>query len=333
MKNRLRAFQQSFGKTIEFEHGDLRSYEFVYRIIKKHNPRAIVHLGEQPSAPYSMIDAEHAAFTQVNNVVGTLNILYAVHKVVPECHLVKLGTMGEYGTPNIDIPEGFFKIDYNGRRAELPFPKLANSFYHWSKVHDSGNIMFACKVWRLRSTDIMQGVVYGTKTNEIDEDERLLTRFDFDGVFGTVINRYCAQAVIGYTLTPYGKGGQKRGFIALGDSIQCLTLAIDNPPEAGEYRVFNQFDEVYSINELAENVSKVANRLGLNTDVVHVENPRIEPENHYYNPRHEKLRRLGFRPTYKLEEELEIMLEDLSKYKDRVIAKKHVIMPKIHWKA
>ncbi len=202
-----------------------------------------MHLGEQPSAPYSMIDAKHATFTQVNNIVGTLNILHAICKIVPDCHLIKLGTMGEYGTPNIDIPEGFFKIEYNGRKDVLPFPKQANSFYHWSKVHNSGNIMFASKVWGLRSTDIIQGIVYGTRTSEIDENEKLLTRFDFDGIFGTVINRYCAQAVLGNTLTPYGRGGKKRGFIALRDSIRCLTLAIDNPPKDGEYRVFNQFSK------------------------------------------------------------------------------------------
>jgi nucleoside-diphosphate-sugar epimerase len=333
MEKRLEAFQKSFNKIIDYEYGDLQNYDFVYNIIKKYTPRAIVHLGEQPSAPYSMIDAKHATFTQVNNIVGTLNILHAICKIVPDCHLIKLGTMGEYGTPNIDIPEGFFEIEYNGRKDVLPFPKLANSFYHWSKVHDSGNIMFASKVWGLKSTDIMQGIVYGTRTNEIDENEKLLTRFDFDGVFGTVINRYCAQAVLGNTLTPYGRGGQKRGFIALRDSIRCLTLAIDNPPKDGEYRVFNQFSKIYSISELAKKVSKVANNWDLNTKIMNIENPRIETEDHYYNPQHEKLKGLGFKPSRDIGEEIEILIEDLIKYKDRLIAKKHVLMPKIRWKS
>lgn len=298
----------------------------------KYEPEAIIHLGEQPSAPYSMIDEEHAVFTQTNNIVGTLNILYAMHRIVPDCHLIKLGTMGEYGTPNLDIPEGFFEIEYRGRKDRLPFPRQAGSFYHLTKVHDTHNIIFACKIWGLCSTDIMQGVVYGTRTDEIEEDERLRTRFDFDGIFGTAINRYCAQAVIGHPLSPYGIGHQKRGFIALRDSIQCLTIALKNPPEEGEYRNFNQFDDVYNVTELAEKVKEVAGQLGIKVEIKNIENPRVEAEEHYYNPDHEHLRNLGFKPRYMLEEELKVMLEDLIKYKSRIIAKKDKIEPKVKWK-
>lgn len=332
MDERLEAFREVYDKdNITFFPGSLLDYHFVAGIIKKFKPDAIVHLGEQPSAPYSMIDVEHAIFTQTNNIVGTLNILYAIHESSPNTHLVKLGTMGEYGTPNIDIPEGFFEIEYRGRKDKLPFPRFAGSWYHWSKVHDTGNIMFACKIWGLRSTDIMQGVVYGTRTDEMIDD-RLLTRFDFDEIFGTAINRFCAQAIIGFPLTPYGKGYQKRGFIALRDSIQCLTIAIDNPPEKGEYRVFNQFDEVYSIVELAEAVKEVGNKFGLDVKVNHIKDPRVEAEEHYYNPHHDNLKKLGFKPTHTLKQELEIMFQDLIRYKDRIETKKERILPTVDWR-
>lgn len=331
MDERLKAFKGLFGKDITFWPGNLLDYEFVKGVVKKYQPDAVVHLGEQPCAPYSMIDVEHAVFTQTNNIVGTLNLLYAMHEASPRSHLVKLGTMGEYGTPNVDIPEGFFEIEYRGRKDTLPFPRFAGSWYHWTKVHDTGNIMFACKIWDLCSTDIMQGVVYGTRTAEMTDDS-LLTRFDFDEVFGTALNRYCAQAIIGHKLTPYGKGGQTRGFIALRDSIQCLTIAIDNPPEKGEYRVFNQFDETYSVNELATIVTKIAKKLGFEVETEHIDNPRVEAEEHYYNPDHENLRKLGFRPVHKLEEELEIMLTDLNRFRDRIEAKKDRILPTVLWR-
>jgi len=333
MSERLRVFEQTFGKKICFEYGDLRDYDFVEHVLHEYKPEAIVHLGEQASASFSMMDVDHAVLTQTNNLVGTLNILHAIKEVVPHCHLVKLGSMGEYGVTNIDIPEGFFEIEYRGRKDRLPFPRQAfTDWYHWSKVHDSGNIMLACQIWNLRSTDIMQGIVYGTRTDEMVNDY-LLTRFDFDAVFGTVLNRFCAQAVSGRKLTLYGAGEQKRPIISLRDAIQCIVLTIENPPDKGEYRVFNQFDEVYTITEMAEEVKKIANKLGLDTEIEFRGNPRVEAEQApYYNPIHEKLHQLGFRATHNLEEELEIMLTDLSKYKRRLIAKKDQILPKVRWR-
>jgi UDP-sulfoquinovose synthase len=332
MSERLRVFEQTFGRKMRFEYGDLRNYDFVDYVLDEYKPEVIVHLGEQTSAAFSMMDVDHAVLTQANNVVGTLNVLHAMKKLVPHCHLVKLGSIGEYGVPNIDIPEGFFEVTYRGRKAKLPFPKQAfTDWYHWSKVHDSGNVMLACQIWDLRSTDIMQGVVYGTRTDEMVNDY-LLTRFDFDAVFGTVLNRFCAQAVLGQKLTPYGLGRQKRPIIALRDAIQCLTLAVQNPPDKGEYRVFNQFDEVYTITEMAKKVKRVANRLGLSTEIESCENPRIEEEQvNYYNPIHERLYQLGFRAAHNIEEELETMLTDLSKYKRRLIAKKSRILPRVRW--
>ena len=334
MSKRLAAFERASGEKIDFEYGDLRDYDFVCHVLDKHRPEAIVHLGEQSSAPFSMIDVAHATLTQTNNLVGTLNLLHGIRKTVPKCHLVKLGSMGEYGCPNIDIPEGFFDVEYRGRKDTLLFPKKAlGDWYHWSKVYDSGNVMLACEIWDLRSTDVMQGVVYGLYTNETTNDD-LLTRFDFDAVFGTCINRFCAQAAIGSKVTPYGMGGQKRPVIALRDAINCLKITIENPPGEGEYRVFNQYDEVYTVNEMAEGVRKVANKMGLDVQIGPIENPRRESEKDvYYNPLSEKLYQLGFKPAHTLEGELETMLTCLVKNRDRIIDRKDTIPPKVRWKA
>jgi UDP-sulfoquinovose synthase len=331
MTDRLQVFHENFGKNLQFFKGDLTDYNFVENIFKHFNPEAVVHLGEMPSAPYSMIDVKHATLTQTNNIVGTLNMLYAMRDICPGSHLVKLGTMGEYGTPNIDIPEGFFEIEYRGRKDCLPFPKQAGSWYHQSKVHDSNNVLMACKIWELKSTDIMQGVVFGTRIDEMGDDERLLTRLDFDQSFGTAINRFCCQAVIGEPLSPYGKGHQKRGFLPLRDSMQCLTIAAENPPESSGYRVFNQFDEVYDITELAMKVKKVGDSLGLNVVVKNLENPRKEMEDHYYNPDHQHLLDLGYQPTHDVEQEMKIMLNDLIKHRDRIEARKEALIPDIRW--
>jgi UDP-sulfoquinovose synthase len=331
MTERLQAFHDAFGESLDFRRGDLRDYNVVLNLVRAFEPEAIVHLGEQPSAPYSMVDVQHAVYTQTNNVVGTLNLLFAMREACPRAHLVKLGTMGEYGTPNIDIPEGFFTIEYRGRTDTLPFPRQAGSWYHQSKVHDSHNVAMACRIWGLRSTDIMQGVVYGTRVDAMGEDERLVTRFDFDQCFGTAINRFCAQAVIGQPLTPYGKGGQRRGFLPLRDSVQCLFLALTNPPKDGEYRVFNQFEETYSVYDLAEKVKKVGDQLGLGVEIRATENPRIEKEEHYYQPDREHLMRLGYRPTQDMEGEIKIVLGDLIRYRDRIAARKRALLPDIRW--
>lgn len=330
LHKRVSAFREVTGVEIELHVGDLQDYATVARVLQEFRPDAIVHYGEQPSAPYSMIDHAHAVYTQVNNVAGTLNVLFALRDHVPDCHLVKLGTMGEYGTPNIDIEEGFIDIEHNGRRDVLPFPKQAGSFYHLSKVHDSHNIMFACRVWGLRSTDLNQGVVYGIETEETQLDEQLATSFHYDEVFGTVLNRFCVQAVCGIPLTPYGMGNQKRGFLNINDTIQCVELALLHPPKPGEYRVFNQFTEIFSVQELAELVEKQGQKLGMDVQISPVSNPRVEAEDHYYNPRHTKLIDLGLKPRYLSEELLENMLTTIAGYWDRV--RREIILPRVRWR-
>ena len=331
IKKRLAAFKDHFGYAPYFISGDLTEWNVVRNAITEFKPDSIVHLGENPSAPYSMMDRDKAVWVQMNNVVSTFNILFAMREFAPQAHLVKLGTMGEYGTPNIDIAEGFLEIEHRGRKDYLPFPKQGGSWYHLSKVHSSNNIMLACKLWKLTCTDVMQGVVFGTRTDTMIDDVRMATRFDFDSLFGTAINRFCCQAVIGSPITPYGKGGQRRGFIPLRDSVTCLTLALNKPPKAGEYRVLNQFEAVYGINELADKVKEAACALGLNATIAHVENPRHEMEQHYFNPDNKRLLDLGYLPSNNIERELELMLSDLIKHKARILSKQHLLIPSVRW--
>lgn len=330
LAERVRAWQDVSGHRVETFVGDVTDYGFLSRAVGEFGPEAIVHFAEQRAAPYSMIDREHAVFTQTNNVVGTLNVLYALKELAPECHLIKLGTMGEYGQPNIDIEEGFIEIHHNGRSDVLPFPMQPGSFYHLSKVHDSQNIMFTCKVWKLRATDLHQGVVYGTITPEIAKDARLLNRFDYDDVFGTALNRFCLQAAIGHSLTVYGQGGQTRGFIDIRDTVRCIELSAVNPPKAGEYRVMNQFTEQFSVSQLAEKVREAAGKLGLTARIEHLPNPRVEKETHYYNAKHSKLVDLGLAPHGLSDGLLDSLLNIALKYRERV--NPSVVMPKVDWR-
>ena len=293
-------------------------------------PDTIVHYAEQPSAPFSMSSLERSVETQRNNVLGTLNLLWIMREQCPEAHLVKLGTMGEYGTPNIDIEEGYLDVEHNGRRDTVLFPKKPGSWYHASKVHDSQNIHFACRTWGLRATDLNQGVVYGIETQEMGGDDSLGTSFHYDAVFGTALNRFCVQAVVGEPLTVYGSGKQRRAFLNIRDTLRCVELACTSPAERGEMRIFNQFTEVFSIRELAKLVALSASKMGMRAEVLCVDNPRVEADEHYYNPRAEKLVRLGLKPTLLGEELVESMLRRISERKEHV--DRDVLAPKITWR-
>jgi UDP-sulfoquinovose synthase len=330
IQQRLQRWKDLTGKTIDLFIGDINNYDFLRKAMLQFEPDAVVHFGEQRSAPFSMIDREHAVLTQVNNVVGTLNLLYVMHDHFPDCHLVKLGTMGEYGTPNIDIEEGYITIEHNGRKDTLPYPKQPGSFYHLSKVHDSHNIHFACKIWGLRATDLNQGVVYGVLTDETGMDELLINRLDYDGVFGTALNRFCIQAAIGHPLTVYGSGGQTRGFLDIRDTVRCVELAIASPAQAGEFRVFNQFTEMFSVGDLALKVKQAGTSMGLNVDINHLENPRIEKEEHYFNAKNTNLLSLGLEPHFLSDSLLDSLLNVAVKYKQRVDEKQ--ILPTVKWK-
>jgi UDP-sulfoquinovose synthase len=327
---RIERWQELTSQKVEFFMGDITNYSFLAEVFRKFTPEAVVHFGEQRSAPFSMIDREHAVLTQVNNVVGTLNLLYAIKEFNPDCHLVKLGTMGEYGTPNIDIEEGYITIEHNGRKDTLPYPKQPGSYYHVSKCQDTLNIHFACRIWGLRATDLNQGVVYGVLTDETGMDELLINRLDYDGVFGTALNRFCIQAAIGHPLTVYGKGGQTRGFLDIRDTVRCIEIAIAHPATAGQMRVFNQFTELFSVKDLAVKVQEAGKALGLKVEIKNFENPRVEKEEHYFNAKNTNLLDLGLQPHYLSDALLDSLLNIALKYRDRVSVKD--ILPKVTWR-
>lgn len=330
LSQRAKAWQEVSGRTIDVHILDLRDYDLVNRLVRDFRPEAVIHYGQIPSAPYSMTDRRHAVFTQLNNIENNLNVIFAIVENDIDCHLIKLGTMGEYGCPNIDIEEGYIEIEHKGRKDTLPFPKMPHSWYHASKVADSTNIQFASRVYGLRATDLNQGVVYGVHTDQTVLDERLITRFDYDEQFGTALNRFCLQAVIGHPLTVYGTGGQTRGFLNIRDTLACVELALLNPAEAGEMRVYNQFTESFSIRELAVEVQQAGKELGLDVEIREVDNPRTEAQEHYYNPTHTKLLDLGLQPTMLSEDLVRATLSTLLKYRDRAIP--DAIAPRTTWR-
>jgi UDP-sulfoquinovose synthase len=318
LEDRVAAWRELTGDRIDVTFGDLTDFDVVLAAFERFQPDAIIHYGEQRSAPYSMIDREHAVFTQVNNVVGTLNVLYAMRDVTPDAHLIKLGTMGEYGTPNIAIEEGYIEIEHEGRKDTVPYPKQPGSFYHLSKVHDSHNILFACRSWGLRATDLNQGVVYNVATPETERHESLANRYDYDGVFGTALNRFCAQAAVGHVLTVHGEGGQTRGFLDVNDTVRCVELAALNPADRGEMRVYNQFTEQFSVLDLAERVQRVAQTMGMDPMIEHVRNPRVEKERHFYLAKHTHLLDLGLEPHLLTDETIRHLLTVALRHRDRI---------------
>jgi UDP-sulfoquinovose synthase len=328
LQTRVAVWEKLTGQKIGLYVGDLCDAIFTYHIIRDFEPDAVVHFAEQRAAPYSMIDRAHAVYTQANNVVGNLNLLFAIAEINPDIHLVKLGTMGEYGTPNIDIEEGWLDLEHNGRTDRVMFPKRPGSFYHLSKVHDSHNIEFACRIWDLRATDLNQGVVYGQQTPETARDERLATRFDYDAVFGTVLNRFAIQAVIGHPLTVYGSGGQTRGMIDIRDTVRCIQLACENPANRGEFRVFNQITEWMSVRDIADTVARAYPG---EVRIENVANPRVEAPEHYYNVKHTALIDLGLQPHLLSGTLIESLFDVTKQYAHRVRAE--ALRPTVKWRS
>ena len=317
------------GSEIRMKVGDLINHRFVYNLFREVQPDTIVHYAEQPSAPYSMQSRAAAVMTQHNNVIGNLNLLFAMQRHCPDAHLIKLGTMGEYGTPNIDIEEGWLDLEHNGRKDRLLYPKKAGSFYHLSKVHDSHNIEFACRIWGIRATDLNQGVVYGIETDQTVLQDELRTSFHYDHVFGTVLNRFLVQAVRGLPLTIYGKGGQTRGFLNIRDTLACVELAARNPGQSGEFRVFNQFTEQFTVKQLAEKMVAAGTRAGLAVTIDHLDNPRVELEEHYYNAKNTALTGLGLQPNLLTDSVMDNMLATVRRHVDLV--NPDIITPQIRW--
>ncbi|GAB62025.1 MAG: NAD-dependent epimerase/dehydratase family protein [Candidatus Jettenia sp.] len=327
---RAKVWEELTGKKINIHIGDATNYTFLLQIFKEYKPEAVIHYAEQPSAPYSMINRDKAAFTLQNNLVSTLNIVYAVKETNPDCHIIKLGTMGEYGTPNIDIEEGWLEIEHKERKDKFLFPRQASSLYHTTKVQDTDMLWFYVRTWGIRVTDLMQGPVYGISTDEADIDSRLVPNFNYDEIFGTVLNRFIVQAIANYPLTVYGKGGQIRGYLNLKDTMQCVYLSATQPAKNGELRIFNQVTETFSVNELADKVYTVGKELGYNIKVDHIENPRKEKEEHYYNPKYTGLLELGLKPNYLTDEVLAGIFRVVERYKDRI--NREAIFRGIKWK-
>ncbi|MFH1091010.1 MAG: NAD-dependent epimerase/dehydratase family protein [Pseudomonadota bacterium] len=330
LHQRSRLWEEASGHKVPVYIGDLRSWDFMAEICRDFSPEALVHYAEQPSAPYSMLDRRAAALTVQNNLEVTLNTIFAVRKHCPGAHIVKLGTMGEYGTPNIDIEEGWIEIEHRGRKDKFLFPRQAGSLYHTTKIMDTDLLWFYVRTWGLRVTDLMQGPVYGLATDESGPDERLYPFFNYDEIFGTVVNRFMAQAAVGHPLTVFGKGGQTRGYLNIIDTLNCIRLSVENPADPGQLRVFNQFTELFSVTALAEKVQRVARGLGLTVEIRPIKNPRLEKEEHYYNPVHRGLLELGLTPHLMTDDVLAGMLETVMKYRQGIDQRK--IIMNVLWK-
>ncbi|PWG16159.1 NAD-dependent epimerase/dehydratase family protein [Salibaculum griseiflavum] len=329
LSERAAIFKGTTGHEIHVRIGDLSDPDVMFDIVRDTTPDTIIHYAEQPSAPYSMRGFREARETFQNNLDVTFNCIWAVKEIVPEAHVVKLGTMGEYGTPNIDIEEGWLEIEHKGRKDTFLYPRAAGSLYHTTKVLDTDLLWFYVRTYGLRVTDLMQGPVYGISTDEADLDPRLCPNFHYDDIFGTVVNRFLVQAVAGVPLTVYGGGGQTRGYLNLRDTLQCVRLAAEKPAESGELRIFNQLTETFTVSELAERVKGVGDQMGLGVEIKSIPNPRKEKEEHYYNPTHSGLIELGLEPHYMTEGILGAMLERIIENRDRIVTDR--IMPRVRW--
>jgi UDP-sulfoquinovose synthase len=329
LNRRAELWRAASGHTVEIAIGDVTDYDFLAGIFRAFQPDAVVHYAELPSAPFSMMDRDRAATTVQNNLISTLNVVFAIREISPDCHLVKLGTMGEYGTPNIDIEEGYLEVEHNGRRHTFLYPKTPGSIYHLTKVQDSDLLYFAARIWDLAVSDLNQGPVYGIVTEEIEADDRLAPLFAYDDVFGTVLNRFVVQAAAGFPLTVYGRGGQTRGYLNIIDTLQCVDLAVTQPAAKGEFRVLNQFTETFTVNGLAERVVKAANAMAIKVEVKRIPNPRKEAEEHYYNPTNTGLLDLGLQPHFLTDEVIVGMLEYVQRHANNI--RSEYIMPRVTW--
>ena len=338
---RVKIWHELTGKEIKVVIGDLTNPEIMRSLFKgdfeyswainnfSGIPDTVIHYAEQPSAPYSLINYKYANITITNNLLVTNNLIFALRDFSRDTHVIHVGTMGEYGTPNIDIEEGWLEIEHKGRKDRFLFPRQASSLYHTTKIMDTDLMWFGVRMWDLRITDLMQGPVYGLETEDSIIDERLRTIFNYDEIFGTILNRFIVQAIVGYPLTVYGKGGQTRGYLNINDTLQCVHKAEKNPAKKGQLRIFNQIMETFSANELAEKVQDVGRKLGYQVKIDHLENPRKEAEEHYYNPTYQGLIGLGVKPHYLTDEVLEGMMRVVEKFEGNI--RKDVIFRGIKW--
>jgi UDP-sulfoquinovose synthase len=330
LHRRAELWQAISGYPVKVFIGDVCDYQSLSRVFQEFGPEGVVHYAEQPSAPYSMMGREAAVFTLTNNLVSTCNLIHAVAEFNPDCHIVKLGTMGVYGTPNIDIEEGYLEVEHKGRKHTFLYPKAPGSLYHLTKAQDGDMLYFYCRMWDIRVTDLNQGPVYGVQTEESAQDDRLAPIFNYDDIFGTILNRFIVQAVAGFPLTVYGNGGQTRGYLNINDTMACVELALLHPANRGDYRVFNQFVETFTVRDLAKKVQSAGDLLGLQVNINNIPNPRREKEEHYYNPVHTGLVSMGLQPNYLTIEVLQEMLTHILRARSQINA--DYILPTVTWK-
>lgn len=331
MDEKITAFSDSF----YFEEIDV-SLQFRYfsQFVEDYKPTTIINLAHNPSAPYSMKSRMNANKVLRNNIIGTNNILWAIREHAPDCHYITIGTAGEYDHyGNIDIEEGFFSFEHKGRQSnEMMFPRRPGSIYHVSKTASTYLIDYLTRAWRLKCTDLMQGVVFGAYTPEINKGN-IFSRFDFDEAGGTVINRFIIQAILGIPLTIYGDGKHKRSFLSLNDCIQALMIAVNNPPEQSIVQTWNQLSEWHSMNDIAQMIIEEAGDFDLNSSAQWIDTPRKEfTGDHYYNFITEKLTSKGYKPTRTIREEIKYCLSILIPYKNSLQKFNHVVLPKIEFK-
>jgi len=323
MKTRINTFEKIFvQKNISYRNFDLRNRRKLLNLLIETEPHAIVHLAAQPSGPFSMLDADHSILTQMNNLGSTLSLIHCIKDVVPDAHLIETTGMALYG---LEIPDFYMELTTAGFYG---FPEIdAIDWYHLSKVFDSNNMRFAQLVYGLSITDFRIGIVHGSQTKETCIDENLATSFYFDFWFGTLLNRFCAQASVDYPLTVYGKGGQTRAYISLNDAAEMIFNAIENKVE-GEYRVINAFVDCASVQEIAEKIQRAGKNIGMDIAIIRVPNPRVEIEECYV-PEDTGLTSIGFEPKDTIDSNLETILKDLTRYKERIIAKKDKFLPRV----
>jgi len=342
LQERAQIWYDQTGHEIKVVIGDLSNPEIIRSLFDGrvryqwavHNaytgqPETVLHYAEQPSAPYSLLDYKHANITISNNLLVTNNLMFALRDFSPETHVVHIGTMGEYGTPNIDIEEGWLEIKHKGRKDKFLYPRQASSMYHTTKIMDTDLMWFCVRMWNLRVTDLMQGPVYGMETDESVIDPRLMTLFNYDEIFGTVVNRFITQAIVGYPLTVYGKGGQTRGYLNIKDTLQCVDKSVHTPAQSGELRIFNQIMETFNVLELAELTQRVGHKLGYAVSIKNIENPRKEAEEHYYNPTYQGLQDIGVVPHFLTEDVMEGMFHVVAQHKANI--REDVIFRGVRW--
>ena len=342
LMERAKIWYELTGKEIKVVIGDLsdpeimRSFfsgrvEYSWAVDKKFTgiPETVMHYAEQPSAPYSLINYKYANITIYNNLLVTNNLMFALRDFSRGTHVVHIGTMGEYGTPNIDIEEGWLEIEHKGRKDKFLYPRQASSLYHTTKIMDTDLMWFGVRMWDLRITDLMQGPVYGIETPESAVNHKLRTIFNYDEIFGTILNRFIVQALVDYPLTVYGKGGQTRGYLNINDTLKCVHMSEKTAAQQGELRIFNQIMETFSVNQLADKVQHVGKALGYDVKINHMENPRKEAEEHYYNPTYQGLVEIGVKPHYLTDEVMTGMMRVVERYKENI--RRDVIFRGIKW--